>query len=248
MVRILLKEDPSSFLHHWDVPYGSFSLELDPLSAFFALPVLVLSLLAAVYASRYVMAYWGRKRVGGLWFFYNLLVAGMLLVVLARNGVLFLVAWEIMSVSAFFLITFEDEQQEVRDAGRTFLIATHLGTAFLLVMFILLGGPGGSLDFANFAARPATVSSGLLFLLAVVGFGTKAGMMPFHVWLPESYPVAPSYVSAVMSGAMSKLGIYGLLRVLLLLGDAEPWWGWLLIGIGAVSGVLGILSRLAKAI
>lgn len=243
---ILLGGGERSFHAAWDVPYGSFSLELDPLSAFFAFPVLVLSALAAIYATRYVMAFYGHKSVGGMWFFYNLLVAGMLLVVLARNAVLFLVAWELMSLAAFFLITFEDEEAEVREAGKTFLIATHLGTAFLLVMFVLLGAQAGSLDFADFAASPSTAPASLLFLLALVGFGTKAGLMPLHVWLPEAYPVAPCHVTAVMSGAMSKLGIYGLLRIVLVLPDAQPWWGWLLVGMGAASGILGILNALAQ--
>ena len=156
---IVWGEQPSSFHASWDVPYGSISLELDPLSAFFALPILVLSGLSATYASQYVVPYWGRKPMGGLWFFYNLLIAGMLTVVLARNGILFLVAWEVMSLAAFFLITFEDEKPEVREAGRTFLIATHLGTAFLLVMFVLLGAQGQSLDFADFSLRPDAASA-----------------------------------------------------------------------------------------
>ena len=157
VARILGSGEVESLHWAWDVPYGSFSLELDPLSGFFALPILLLSGLAAIYGSRYVAAFWRPRPLGGLWFFYNLLVAGMLVVVLARNGVLFLVAWEVMSLAAFFLITFEDEQQEVREAGPTFLIATHLGTAFLLVMFVSLGRKSGSLDFADFAAAPHDV-------------------------------------------------------------------------------------------
>jgi formate hydrogenlyase subunit 3/multisubunit Na+/H+ antiporter MnhD subunit len=114
-------------------------------------------------------------------------------------------------------------------------------------MFVLLGSQAGSLDFADFLAHPSTASASLLFLLALVGFGTKAGLMPLHVWLPEAHPVAPSFVSAVMSGAMIKLGIYGLLRVLMFLPDPQPWWGWLLIGVGASSGILGILSALGQS-
>ncbi len=247
VVGTMLGDQQASLHLNWTVPYGSFSLELDPLSAFFALPVLVLSGLAAVYASRYVKAYGDRAPVGSLWFFYNLLVGSMIMVVLARNGILFLIAWEVMSLASFFLITFEDEKVEVREAGTTFLIATHLGTAFLLVLFVLLGSTSHSLEFADFSVHPSTTSGGLLFVLALIGFGTKAGLMPLHVWLPEAYPVAPSFVPAVMSGAMSKLGIYGLLRILLALPDPQPWWGWLLIGAGAISGVMGILSALGQA-
>ena len=246
VLQILRGEVENSLHWTWDVPYGSFSLELDSLSAFFSLPVLVLSGLAAVYGGQYMAAFWGRRPVGGVWFFFNLLIAGMLVVVLARNGVLFLVAWEAMSLSAYFLITYEDEKEEVREAGKIFLIATHLGTAFLLVMFILMGTANGSLEFADFAATRTSGLTSLLFVLALIGFGTKAGLMPLHVWLPESYPVAPCFVTAVMSGAMSKLGIYGLLRVFTFLAEPQAWWGWLLIGLGAVSGVLGILWALAQ--
>jgi formate hydrogenlyase subunit 3/multisubunit Na+/H+ antiporter MnhD subunit len=113
-----------------------------------------------------------------------------------------------------------------------------------LALFILLGRASGSLDFD--ALRGASAPTGLLFVLAVIGFGTKAGFVPFHVWLPEAHPAAPSHVSAVMSGVMIKTGIYGLVRVLTLLGPPPPWWGWLLCGIGLTSGVLGVLFALAQ--
>ena len=120
------------------------------------------------------------------------------MVVIARNAVLFLVAWEVMALASFFLVTFEDEKPSVRDAGWIYLVATHLGTACLLVLFVLLGGPAGRSTSTASAATPSSL--GLLFVLAVIGFGTKAGFMPFHVWLPEAHPAAPSHVSAVMSG------------------------------------------------
>jgi formate hydrogenlyase subunit 3/multisubunit Na+/H+ antiporter MnhD subunit len=236
---------PSSSLHlAWQIPGGSFFVELDALSAFFLLPILGLSALAAVYGSEYLLAYREKKWLGPPWFFFNLLVASMVLVVVARNGVLFLMAWEVMALASFFLVTFEDESDSVREAGWTYLVATHLGTAFLLAFFLLLGGGSGSLDFDRLGAAPAQAS--LLFLLAVVGFGTKAGFMPFHVWLPEAHPAAPSHVSAVMSGVMLKTGIYGLVRLLSVLGPPPVWWGWLLCGIGVTSGIFGVLFALAQ--
>ncbi|OAI53562.1 hypothetical protein AYO44_03990 [Planctomycetaceae bacterium SCGC AG-212-F19] len=230
----------------WEVPYGSFALELDALSAWFLLLVLGVCSLAAVYGSEYLLAHAGEKRLGGAWFFYNLLTASMMLVLLARNGVLFLVAWEVMALASFFLVTFDDTKASVRQAGWIYLVATHLGTAFLLVLFALLGAKGGPLDFARFTLNGLPAAPSLLFLLAVVGFGTKAGFMPLHVWLPEAHPAAPSHVSAVMSGVMIKTGIYGLLRTLTFLGSPPAWWGWLLIGIGLLSGVLGVLFALAQ--
>lgn len=184
------------------------------------------------------------KHLGTTWFFGNLLTAAMLVVVLARNGVLFLFAWELMALTSFFLVMFEHEDSQVRRAGWTYLIASHLGTAFLLVMFALLGSPGGSLDFARF--RPDAELAGVVFVLGVVGFGTKAGFVPGHIWLPEAHPAAPSHASALMSGVMIKTGLYGLLRLINLLGPLPPWSGWLLVVIGAVSGILGIASALAQ--
>jgi hydrogenase-4 component B len=226
----------------WNVPYGAFFVEVDALSAFFLLPIFGLSALAAIYGAEYLQAWRGRKSLGAAWFFYNSLVASMVLVLLARNGVLFLVAWETMALTSFFLVTFEHEQDSVREAGWTYLVASHLGTAFLLAMFVLLGRSSGSLDFDRFTAANA----GALFLLALVGFGTKAGFMPLHVWLPEAHPAAPSHVSALMSGVMIKIGIYGLLRTLTFFGPPPAWWGWVLIGVGLTSGVLGVLFALAQ--
>jgi formate hydrogenlyase subunit 3/multisubunit Na+/H+ antiporter MnhD subunit len=233
----------------WSVPFGSFYVAVDGLSAFFIMAIAVICGLAAVYGVAYMREYAGRKNLGVSWFFYNVLFASMLVVVAARNGVLFLVAWEIMSLASFFLVMFEHERKEVREAGWTYLAATHLGTAFLLALFMLLGWQGKSMDFDRFGAAPGVASAGVLFVLAVVGFGTKAGFMPMHVWLPEAHPAAPSHVSAVMSGVMIKTGIYGLLRTLTFLGPPEAWpswWGWTLIGIGAVSGVGGVLFALAQ--
>ncbi len=232
----------------WPVPLGSFHIQIDALSAFFLLPVLGLPAIAAIYGKTYLAAYSGKKNLGASWFFYTILVASMALVVIARNAVLFLMAWEIMSLSSFFLVCFEDEKEATRKAGWTYLVATHIGTAFLLVMFVLLTHHNPSMDFDHFSAAGMNGASisGLVFLLAVVGFGTKAGFMPFHVWLPEAHPAAPSHVSAVMSGVMIKTGIYGILRILTFLGHPDPWWGWVLTGIGVVSGILGVLFALAQ--
>jgi formate hydrogenlyase subunit 3/multisubunit Na+/H+ antiporter MnhD subunit len=190
-----------------------------------------------------MLAYRDEKALGVSWFFFNLLVASMALVVVARNGILFLVAWELMALASFFLVTMQDDEERVRDAGRTYLVASHLGTAFLLVLFIMLAGGTDSLDFDRFAAGS---HAGLLFILAAIGFGTKAGFVPLHVWLPEAHPAAPSHVSAVMSGVMIKTGIYGLVRTLTFLGPLPAWAGWLLVGVGVTSGVLGVLFALAQ--
>ena len=244
----LVRGTTESLEYVWDVPYGSMSVALDPLSAWFVVPICGICGLSAIYGAQYLDRYRERKSLGTHWFFYNLLSASMLMVVTARNGVLFLVAWEIMSLASYFLVIFDDEDEAVLEAGRTYLIATHLGTAFLLGFFIVLSRRSGSLDFAAISAAgtPDPATAGILFLLALVGFGTKAGLMPLHVWLPEAHPVAPSHVSAVMSAVMVKTGIYGLVRALTLLPPAPAWWGWLLIAIGTLSGIGGILLALAQ--
>jgi formate hydrogenlyase subunit 3/multisubunit Na+/H+ antiporter MnhD subunit len=233
----------------WDVPYGEIALGLDALSAFFLLIVYGVGLAAAVYGAAYLAGEGTHRRLGPPWFFFNLLFASMVVVILARNGVLFLVAWEVMALSSFFLVTFEDDKAPVRDAGRLYLIATHTGTAFLLALFVTLAHGTDSMDFARWSGAGAPMAptlAGVLFLLAVVGFGTKAGLVPLHVWLPEAHPAAPSHVSAVMSGAMIKMGIYGLLRTLAFLGPPPPWWGGLLIGLGVASALIGVLSALVQ--
>ena len=234
-----------SFRAPWSVPSGSFYICIDPLSAFFLIPVFILCALASVYGAGYMLSRLKKTSLRGAWFFFNLLTASMVLVITARNGVLFLIAWEVMALASFFLVTFEDEKEDVRDAGRIYLIATHLGTAFLLVFFILLGNSAGSLDFDKLSAATGT-PAGLLFVLALIGFGVKVGFVPFHVWLPAAHPAAPSHVSAVMSGVMIKTGIYGVLRTLTFLGPPQQWWGWLMIGIGLTSGILGILFALVQ--
>lgn len=242
-VPVLLGAPSLSLRLPWETPYGSFFVALDALSAFFLLPIFVLSAVAAIYGSEYLQAYREQKSLGASWFFFNLLIASMALVVLARNGVLFLIAWEVMALASFFLVTFEDEHEQVREAGWVYLVATHLGTVFLLVLFILLGHEHGSLDFDQFTS---TAGAGVLFVLAIIGFGAKAGFMPLHVWLPEAHPAAPTHVSAVMSGVMIKTGVYGLLRILTFLGPPPFWWGWALCGIGISSGVIGVLYALAQ--
>jgi formate hydrogenlyase subunit 3/multisubunit Na+/H+ antiporter MnhD subunit len=166
----------------------------------------------------------------------------------ARDGLLFLLAWEIIALAPFFLVVFEDRREATRHAAWIYLAAAHLGTAFLLVLFVLLGNLAGTSDFAGFAGvlhdSPALGST--VFVLALIGFGSKAGIVPAHVWLPEAHPAAPSHASALMSGAMIKVGIYGLVRMLTLLGAPQAWWGWTLLIAGAASGVLGVLYALAQ--
>jgi formate hydrogenlyase subunit 3/multisubunit Na+/H+ antiporter MnhD subunit len=247
VVRVLMGGAVGESRLPMSLPGGSFFVQLDPLSAWFILPMLVLLVAAAIYAMDYMAAFEGRH-LGVPAFFFNLLATSMVMVVLSRNAVLFLMAWEVMSIASFFLVTFEDEKPAVREAGWVYLIATHLGTTSIFVLFVLMGREAGSMDFDKWAVMGTWPGgmAGSLFILAVIGFGTKAGFMPFHVWLPEAHPAAPSHVSAVMSGVMIKTGVYGVLRMLTYLGTPAAWWGWLLLGVGLVSGILGVINALAQ--
>jgi len=232
----------------WSMVGGRFHLLLDPLAALFLLPVFGVSAVAALYGAGYLRHHEGKRPLGGLWLFLDLLIAGMAMVVVAHDSLLFLLSWEVMALAPFFLVAFEDEKRPVREAAWTYLIATHMGTVFLFVLFFLLGSRAGSMDFDAFpavlAAAPHLAS--ICFLLAIVGFGSKAGFVPMHVWLPEAHPVAPSHVSALMSGVMIKTGIYGLVRLLTLTGAPLLWWSWVLISLGAASGILGVVFALAQ--
>jgi hydrogenase-4 component B len=226
----------------WDALHGPFLVEIDALSAFFLLPTLGLSALAAVYGGAYLYDFRDRKPLGVAWFAFSLFVAGMVLVLVARTAVLFLLAWELMSLAAFFLVTFEHERPEVRRAGWVYLVATHLGVAFLIALFAVLYLHSGGVEFGTFLGAPVPRPSlaGLLFVLALVGFGTKAGVVPLHVWLPEAHAAAPSHVSALMSGVMIMMGVYGLLRTLTFLGPPPWWWGATLAAAGVVTALVAI--------
>lgn len=226
------------------LPIGSFTLALDPLSAVFLFPVFVLTAAAALYGLDYLKPLAGKKPLGTVWAMFNLLSASMVLVLLSADAVPFLIGWETMAAASFALVVFEHEKPQVRKAGLIYLVAGGSGALFLLFMFSLLGAPG-SLAFSSLA-RPVGTLASAAFLCAVFGFGLKAGFIPLHIWLPEAHPAAPSHVSAVMSGVMIKMGVYGLLRVLAILGAPLAWWGGLLVGIGAVSAVAGVLFAMAQ--
>jgi hydrogenase-4 component B len=248
VARILIDARTEALVATWPMPGGGLHFQIDALSAFFLLPVFGLSLVTAIYGRSYLSGGDDRCGIAGCWFHSNVLTAAMAAVITAHDGLLFLLCWEVMALSPFFLVIFDDRTAAVRHAAWTYLAATHIGTAFLLVLFVLLGGAAASSDFDAYRSvlqsNPGLAS--LVFVLALIGFGSKAGIVPAHVWLPEAHPAAPSHVSALMSGAMIKVGIYGLLRMLTLLGPPQAWWGWLLIAIGASSGVLGVLFALAQ--
>jgi hydrogenase-4 component B len=231
----------------WTLPFATFSLGLDALSGFFLTVVLALSVPAAIYGKGYLAHYAPSAWGSASWAFFQLLVASMALVVLARDGILFLLAWEGMAVASFFLVVFDHRKPEVRRDGVVYLVWTHVGAAALAALFGLWGARAGSLTFQSLAGVSlASGTSWAIFLLALVGFGSKAGLVPFHVWLPRAHPAAPSHVSALMSGVMIKMGIYGLMRTLLLVGAPPAAWGYILLILGVLSALGGVVYALAQ--
>ena len=223
---------------------------MDYLSAFFVLIISIIALLASIYGFGYVKQYFGKYNVGSLGFFYNLFIAGMLMVVTANNALFFLIVWEIMSLASFFLVIFEKDEKKNIKAGALYFYMTHAGTAFIILAFLLLYRSTGSFDFEiirnNITLVPPLTQS-LIFVFALIGFGTKAGIIPFHIWLPSAHPAAPSHVSALMSGVMIKTGIFMLIRISLDLFAGGPlWWGITILAIGSISSVLGVLYALAE--
>jgi formate hydrogenlyase subunit 3/multisubunit Na+/H+ antiporter MnhD subunit len=245
-VQGLRAGEAQSFLLPWSLPLGALRLGLDPLSAFFLLPLFLLGGLCALYGRGYLGV---RPRDGASWSFYNLLLGAMAVVFTARDAVLFVMAWELMAVTSFALVVHERERDNVRHAGWIYLAASHLGLAALLAVFFGLShAAGGSLDFARFrdVIPSEGALGGLLFLLAVLGFGAKAGFLTLHGWLPEAHPAAPSHVSALMSGVLIKTGLYGLLRVLTFFSVWPAWWGGALLVIGLAGCLFGILQALTQ--
>ncbi|OIO00005.1 MAG: hypothetical protein AUJ49_10315 [Desulfovibrionaceae bacterium CG1_02_65_16] len=238
----------------WPPPFGLGSFAIDGVSAMFLVPALALIGLAAVYGRGYLADQEGRRRAGPPWFFYNILAAAITGVFTARDPLLLLLCWEAMALSSYFLICLEDADGAVRRAGRIYLVASNLGAAFLLVLCLLpgaawppvLGAADAGLASSLGGMTPVAIPAGAIFLLALVGFGSKAGLAPLGVWLPEAHPAAPSHVSAVLSGVMIKTGVYGILRVLLAL-PPQPWWGWTLLTLGGATAVLGVAGALGQS-
>lgn len=230
-------------------PIGISFIRLDPLAAIFVLIISIGALLAAVYSAAYMKMYSGKKaELSTYYFFLGLMTSSMLLVVTVQNAILFLIVWEVMSISSFFLVSLENNKEDVRKAGIYYLIAMQIGAAFLIMAFGWITALSGSLDFSSFT-RVLSGSNGisiLLFFLFFIGFGTKAGFIPMHTWLPKAHPAAPTGVSALMSGVMIKTGIYGILRILMLSGTPDIKLSYFVLVISLATGVYGISNAIAQ--
>ncbi len=224
------------------LPDLPFHLRLDNLAAVFVLLLGFASAGISMFAAGYFRQGEGTAP-GVLGLEYHLFLASMLMVLLADDAYAFMVSWETMALSSFFLVTTNHKHEEIRRAGYIYLLVAHIGAIAILLSFGVMTGGAGDYSFAGMRAQALTPFWGsVAFLLALFGFGAKAGLLPVHVWLPEAHPAAPSPVSALMSGVMLKTAIYGLLRVSLdLVGMTLWWWGVVALAVGLLTALFGVL-------
>lgn len=242
----------------WMLPIGlpdlPFYMRLDALSGFFVTLTGLLGFFVSIYSMGYLKGFLGQRSLTPLLVFYNLFMAGMLLVLVSDDAYFFMVSWELMAASSFFLIFFDDEVAN-RRAAFTYLLIAHVGAVLILLSFgVMAAFATGFESFHGYtfsAMRQAEIPAfwgSIAFILAFAGFAAKAGVIPLHVWLPEAHPAAPSNVSALMSGVMLKTAIYGMIRVGFdMAGSPQWWWGGLVLVLGLISAVMGILYALMQS-
>lgn len=236
---------------HLDLPIiqRSFILTIDRLSAFFIVVVNITVFTGFLYARGYLQPYYQSKnalRFSIHYFSYIWLYLSMLMVVMIRDGLSFLIVWEIMALSSFLLVIFDAEDRTIMKTGISYLIQMHVGMFFILISFLIVDKATGQMSFDALRLYFSNHSDLLLFILFFIGFGIKAGFIPMHTWLPEAHPAAPSHVSGVMSGVMIKMGIYGILRVLMSVQNDLLLIGLIILSISLISGVLGVMMAIVQ--
>jgi hydrogenase-4 component B len=229
-------------------PFGEFIVQMDALSSFLVGLISLIGAATSLYSLADLPDTVHKPTPASIGFFTNLFLASMLLVVTTSNAFFFLILWELMTLVSYFLVIWEPEKQEKVRAGFIYMLVAHAGAALIMLAFLLIFQKAGSFDFS--ALRQASLTPGLrnlVFLLVLLGFGAKAGMVPLHFWTPDTYAAAPDHVSALMSGVMKKTAIYGLLRVSLdILGVPVLWWGLLVLLFGGLSTIFGVFYALTE--
>lgn len=240
----------SPYILHAHIPFWSnVDLEVDALSAFFILLIDFTCLTSIIFAGSYLKPYYsGRLQPAwGIHFFSFLwLHASMILLTMLRDGIAFLVVWEIMSLSSFLLVIFEGRKPDVLKAGLNYLVQMHIGLLFLLIAFVMLDGSPEGMNLNALGDYFHHHRNLGLFLLFFAGFGMKAGFIPLHSWLPAAHPAAPSHVSGVMSGVMIKIGIYGIIRVLTFVQNDLLIIGLTLFAVGLISALWGVMLAIMQ--
>lgn len=229
--------------------FGNINFVIDPLSAFFIIIISFLSFLGTVYACGYIKPYFNKgMNLSSHTFFLMILIASMIGVLTIQNSLFFLVLWEIMSLSSFFLVIFEGHKKEVLSSGIKYLVYMHISMVFILAAFVILNIQSSSFNFSDFSTvlNHNTKLANVVFLLAFIGFGTKSGFLPFHNWLPDAHPAAPSHVSGIMSGVMIKTGIYGILRTILFIGFPSKFVAYMVLCVSIISALWGVLYAITQ--
>ncbi len=228
--------------------FGAVNFVIDPLAAFFIIVITIMSLISVVYSNGYLKPYLESKNINSHLIFLPTLIASMLAVVTCQNALMFLICWEIMSLSSFFLVIFESGKKDVLKAGIKYLVFMHVSVLFIIAAAAIMSLKAGSFDFTILkTVLESNISfANLVFLLAFVGFGTKAGFVPFHNWLPDAHPAAPSHVSAIMSGVMIKTGIYGILRMIWMVGIPSKLISYTVLVISVISALYGVLYAITQ--
>ena len=243
-VSVLHNGEMISQTFNFNELFGVVTFSLDALSAFFVAVISLISPLAVIYSNGYLKPYSEKgKSLTSHLVFLPTLIASMLLVVACDNALMFLICWEIMSLSSFFLVMFEGENKGTIKAGLKYLVFMHISVLFIITAFALSAINANSLDFSTFANVLSQNSelANIVFILAFIGFGTKAGFVPFHNWLPDAHPAAPSHVSAIMSAVMIKTGIYGILRTLTFIGTPSKSIAYGVLILSLITALYGIL-------
>ncbi|OYV17335.1 MAG: NADH dehydrogenase (quinone) [Methylococcaceae bacterium NSM2-1] len=231
------------------LPWLPWHVRFDGLSGFFFLIIGIAVCAVSLYGPGYVRSYKENEHpFAALGLFTGLFVAGMLLVLLADDAFMFMIAWELMSVASYFLVAFQHENSANRRAAFLYLLMAEVGALAIILGFGVLASFSDGFTFDALRESKLSVTwASIAFVLALLGFGMKAGIVPVHVWLPEAHPVAPSHISALMSGVMLKVALYGLIRFCFdLLGDVHWQWGVVLLILGTLSALGGILYAMMQ--
>ena len=243
---LLLSSPVETFEMAWQLPIGEMLFRLDHLSAFFMLPVLIIAVCISLYSCGYCTTTPDNRGESRLTFYLGLVISAIILILLSASGITMLIFWEIMALMVYLTMCLEHGRPEVREAGLQYLVASHVTTLLMIVLFSLIAQDGGQSFPACGSLDPGTPAALAIFLTALVAFGMKAGIMPLHIWLPTAHANAPSHISAVMSGIVIKMGIYGLLRVISFFSTPPLWWGVLLLCLGIISAVIGVLFAIGQ--
>lgn len=225
------------------IVFGNISLHIDSLAAWFILIINLTCINGAFYGIGYMKKYDEQRANLSLhWILFLLFQSSMLWVCMVQNGLVFLIVWELMSISSFLLVIFEHQKKATLKAGINYLVQMHIGILFLSAAFIWVYYAEGSFEFSAIEKFFSFNPNLWLFVLFFIGFGIKAGFIPLHSWLPQAHPAAPSHISGVMSGVIVKLGIYGIFRIIFLLKNDYTLIGEIIIILSVITGLYGILN------